>query len=325
MSGWIVVQIILNIGFVAAILVCWARLNRPQKDDPRLSRGLQLLQSKIAILEDLSDRTDLQVRQLTSLLEQKGREVQEQVTFAQKQINKVEVSIQKSMDVSKIFQDKIPHKEIIERQNTAKYVQAAKLANQGLTADEIALRIDIPKSELEFIVKVNKNKLMFDEEHLPDWALDSAEIVETQSQVRPRDYSNVFESMNTQAQESDKKIQEEFKKAIEEVNQKEIAKEHSLTNVVADSVSESLSVGIQNAKNKITGFTENVLTPYFVDTLSEEAKTAAQEIDTQESIAALKKAETLTSRPLKEIETPRAIKSFVFKKLSSKLGNDNSK
>src|SRR5690606_11308368 len=120
MSGWILAQITLNIAFIAAALVCWARLNRPQKDDPRLSRGLQLLQSKIAILEDLSDRTDMQVKQLTHLLEQKGKEVQEYVASAQNQISKVEASIQKSLDVSQIIQDKIPHKEIIERQNTVK-------------------------------------------------------------------------------------------------------------------------------------------------------------------------------------------------------------
>jgi hypothetical protein len=317
MSGWIVAQIILNIGLVSAALVCWARLNRPQKDDPRLSRGLQLLQSKIAILEDLSDRTDLQVRQLSTLLDQKGREVQEQVTSAQKQIHKVEDSIQKSMDVSKIFQDKIPHKEIVERQNTAKYVQAARLANQGMSADEIATRIDIPQSELEFIVKVNKNKLMFSEEHLPDWALETADSIETQPSMRPRDFSNVFESMSPSTQENDKKIQEEFRKAIEEVKAKEIAKEQSFTNVAAESVSESVSEGIQNAKVKLSGLAEKILNPYFVDTLSSEAKIAAESIPEPKAIE--------TPAVIKpESKSARAIKSFVFQNLSDKFGNDKN-
>jgi hypothetical protein len=313
MSGWIVAQIILNFGLVSAALICWARLNRPQKDDPRLSRGLQLLQSKIAILEDLSDRTDLQVRQLSTLLDQKGKEVQEQVSSAQKQIHKVEDSIQKSLDVSKIFQEKIPHKEIVERQNTAKYVQAAKLAHQGLTADEIALKIDIPRSELEFIVKVNKNKLMFSEEHLPDWALDSADTINNQPTVRPRDYSNVFETMNASTQENDKKIQEEFRKAIEDVKAKEIEKEHSVTNVVAESVSESVAEGIQTAKLKLSGLKDKILNPYFVDTLSEEVKTAAEK-------PAVEKPAVIKN----ESKDARAIKSFVFQNLSEKFGNDKN-
>jgi len=320
MSAWIVVQVILNIGFVAAALVCWARLNRPQKDDPRLSRGLQLLQSKIAILEDLSDRTDMQVKQLTNLLDQKGREVQEYVTSAQNQITKVEDSIQKSMDVSKIFQDKIPHKEIIERQNTAKYVQAARLANQGMTVDELAERIDIPRSELEFIAKVNKNKLMFSEDHLPDW-IQEQEV--EQPAVRPRDFSAVFETptVNAVAQEDDKKIQEEFKKAIEEVKAKDLARENSITNVMAENVSESVTEGLQTAKNKISELAEKILNPYFLensdgngvvpgpsaaDFTSEVKETISEEITAKKIIK-------------KEEKSARAIKSFVFKNLDKEI------
>lgn len=271
MSAWVVVQIILNIGFIAAALVCWARLNRPQKDDPRLSRGLQLLQSKIAILEDLSDRTDMQVKQLTHLLDQKGKEVQEYVTSAQNQISKVEDSIQKSMDVSKIFQEKIPHKEIIERQNTAKYVQAARLANQGMTVDELVERLDIPRSELEFIAKVNKNKLMFSEEHLPEW-IEDQEV--EKAAVRPRDFSAVFESpkVNSIAQEDDKKIQEEFKKAIEEVKAKDLALENSMTSVVAENVAESVTEGIQIAKSKISELAEKITAKKIIKNDGEEAR-----------------------------------------------------
>ncbi|MES2767670.1 MAG: DUF2802 domain-containing protein [Bdellovibrionota bacterium] len=311
MSGWIVVQIILNIGFVAAALVCWARLNRPQKDDPRLSRGLQLLQSKIAILEDLSDRTDMQVKQLSTLLDQKGREVQEYVANAQNQIHKVEDSIQKSMDVSKIFQDKIPHKEIIERQNTIKYVQAARLANQGMSVDEIAEKVDIPRSELEFIVKVNKNKLMFSEEHLPEWVQEPQ--AEVQPSIRPRDFSSVFESsaVNAAAQEDDKKIQEEFKKAIEEVKAKDLARENSMANVVAGNVSESVTEGLQTAKSKISDFAERILNPYFLDK-STDGVVPAVTNQISEQITAKKIIKS-------EDEDARAVKSFVFKNLDKDL------
>jgi hypothetical protein len=216
MTVWTIMQIILNLVFVAGGLLMWARLSRPAKDDPRMSKGLQLLQSKIAILEDLSDRTETQVKQLTLLLEQKGREVQDSIQAAQEQIHRVDNSIQKSLDVSKIFQDKIPHKEIIERQNTVKYIQAARLAHQGMTSDDISQRIDIPKSELDFIVKVNRNKLMFSEEHLPDWAQESLATEPEQKNNQYRDLSQVFESFQTPTINTDniKKLEDEFRAAI---------------------------------------------------------------------------------------------------------------
>lgn len=319
MSAWIVVQIILNIGFVAAALVCWARLNRPQKDDPRLSRGLQLLQSKIAILEDLSDRTDMQVKQLTHLLDQKGKEVQEYVSSAQNQIAKVEDSIQKSMDVSKIFQDKIPHKEIIERQNTAKYVQAARLANQGMSVDELAERIDIPRSELEFIAKVNKNKLMFSEDHLPEW-IQEQEV--EQPAIRPRDFSAVFETptVNPVAQEDDKKIQEEFKKAIEEVKAKDLARENSITNVMAENVSESVTEGLQTAKNKISEFAEKILNPYFLENSEEGVVPGPTASDFSTKVMETASEEITSKKIIKnEDKSARAIKSFVFKNLDKDI------
>jgi len=263
-----VLQILADLGFLMAGLLLYAKLSRPQKDDPRLSRGLQLLQSKIAILEDLSDRVDTQVKQLAQLIEQKGREVQESVYLAQEQIHRVDLSIQKSLEVSKIFQDKIPHKEIIERQNTIKYIQAARMAHQGLTADEIAQKIDIPRSELDFIVKVNRNKLMFSEEHLPQWAQESltqaeqAPTSQPQSQNSIRDLSKVFESFNVQPVHTEeiKKIEEAFKEAVELAKPAEgptaieaafehvVNKVETSINTVANQIKDSVKDGVEIIK-----------------------------------------------------------------------------
>ena len=68
--------------------------------------------------------------------------------------------MEKSKKVARLFQDKIPHEEIIERQNAQKYLKAAKLANQGLSIEEIAGQIDIPRGELELIVKLNRQNLV---------------------------------------------------------------------------------------------------------------------------------------------------------------------
>ncbi len=338
MSGWIIAQIILNIIFVAAALVCWARLNRPQKDDPRLSKGLQLLQSKIAILEDLSDRTDLQVKQLASLLEQKGKEVQEGIIDAQAHLHKIERSIERSLDVSKIFQERIPHEEIVERQNTRKYVQAAKLAHQGMSVEDIEEKIDLPRSELEFIVKVNRNKLMFAEEQLPDWASDEDEqgsATEEDPTVQPRNLSAVFEAprVSAETEEDDKKIKEEFRKAIEEAKARDAARESSLTNVVAESVTETVSEGLQSAKSKLNNLADKVLKPHFIEgdeDLKIDVKAAKPEpVKIEDTIKevietkdAIKEAASLAAQAKKrrlivknDDTSARALKPVVFKKL----------
>lgn len=177
MNFWILGQIILDIIVIAAVAATWYRLNKPAKDDPRLSRGLQLLQSKIAVLEDLADRTDTQVVQLNALMDQKIKDVQGSILTSDKQLQKIDQSVQKSLEVSKIFQDKIPHQEIIERQNSLKYIQAARLAHQGLNVQQIAQQVDLSIGEIEFIAKVNKEQLQFSEDDLPDWAKGSPEVM----------------------------------------------------------------------------------------------------------------------------------------------------
>jgi hypothetical protein len=170
LSTWTLIQIVFDIFMACGLFVVVMRMNRAPKDDPRLSRGLALLQSKISVLEDLSDRTEQQVSQLVGILESKAREVQAKVELAERHVQEIRVSMDRSLEVAQIFQDKIPHKEIIERQNTIKYVQAARLAHSGLSADEIGSRVDLPRGEIEFIASVNKDRLMFTESELPEWA-----------------------------------------------------------------------------------------------------------------------------------------------------------
>ncbi|MFK8138270.1 MAG: hypothetical protein AB8E15_07925 [Bdellovibrionales bacterium] len=173
------VQITVNVFMFVGLLTLWMRLRRPAKEDPRFSKGLQLLQAKIAILEDLSDKTDDQVKQICKLMDRKKKEIQETILTAQDHVNKVENSMEKSLEVASIFEDKIPHEEIMERQNSKKYIDAARLANNGLSSSEIAKKIDLDPAELDFIVKMNKDNLMFAEDQLPKWA--SSNRAETES------------------------------------------------------------------------------------------------------------------------------------------------
>jgi hypothetical protein len=181
MSAWVLIQLFLNIAFAVTIFILWARLSRSPKEDPRLSRGLQVLQTKISILEDLSDRTDKQVRDLCSIIERKSKEVENSIVQAEEQISKIGHSMRKSLEVAQIFQDKIPHDEILERKNSKKYIDAALLAHKGFTPSQIAEKIDLSIPEIEFICKVNKDRLMFSEDQLPTWA-----------KSRERDLSEVF-------------------------------------------------------------------------------------------------------------------------------------
>lgn len=213
MNSLTMVQVFINICLGLGLGFLWIRIMRPPKDDPRLSRGLQLLQSKIAILEDLSDRTDTQVKQLGLILEEKIRDVQRQVEAAESCVVRIEQSMRKSQEVAKIFQDRIPHEEIIDRQNTIKYVRAAQLAHQGKSIEEIEQVVEIPRSELEFIVKVNRERLMFSVEQLPSWVKTELEQEPASNPIIDRAYEQAFTPPPTPS-ESLAKIGEEFRKAI---------------------------------------------------------------------------------------------------------------
>jgi mannose/fructose/N-acetylgalactosamine-specific phosphotransferase system component IIB len=228
LSTWFLVQLSFDIALILVLGLVLVRFSKRPKDDPRLSRGLQLLQSKIAVLEDLSDRTDVQVRQLTTLLSEKGKELQERIFQADHQINRIKESMRKSLEISEIFQDKIPHEEIIERKNTINYVKAAKMANAGHTFEEIAKVVDIPRSELELITKINKDQLMFAPDHLPEWAKDEQKVdfveedgaEEKKSLHEIKSMKEAFESVEISI-EGLQRIDKQFKQAVTFVEQQE--------------------------------------------------------------------------------------------------------
>ncbi|MEI7973348.1 MAG: DUF2802 domain-containing protein [Bdellovibrio sp.] len=179
MGFWTLLQILAHVVTFASLVSVFFSLRRPAKDDPRMSRGLQLLQSKIAVLEDLSDRTDTQVHQLQALLSQRSKDVETLIQRLDLEMAKIQQATQKSLEVAEIFQDRIPHKEIIERQTTSKYVKAAQLAHAGKSVDEIARSVDLSVGEIELIAKMNREHLQFSEAALPEWIQKSNSIHES--------------------------------------------------------------------------------------------------------------------------------------------------
>lgn len=166
-------------------------------EDQRLTKGLQLLQNKISILQDLSDKSDEHIRKWVHLIEQKSNEVQSQLTLADEKIIQIESALSKALDVSKIFYQQVPHSEIIDRQNTNKYVQAAKLANQGFTTDQIAQKVDLTTAEIEMIIKMNREKLQFSEENLPAWVQSSTDSVSTDQRIQEvEEFNSQLKKMN---------------------------------------------------------------------------------------------------------------------------------
>lgn len=166
---WLLTLTLINLLLITFIIFNWFIRAKINQDDQRLTKGLQLLQNKISILQDLSDKSDEQVRRWVHLIEQKSTDVQSKLMQSDEKIEQIECVLSKALDVSKIFYDQVPHAEIVERQKTSKYVQAAKLANQGFTADQIAQKIELGGAEIDMIIKMNREKLQFSEENLPAW------------------------------------------------------------------------------------------------------------------------------------------------------------
>jgi hypothetical protein len=113
------------------------------------------------------DRSDAMGRQMSALMDGKQQDIQERLEDAAIHLHKIKEATEKSEKVARIFQDQIPHQEIIEKKNTAKYHEAAKMSHQGFSLEEIAKRIDLPRGELELIVKVNRNRLVTEKSELP--------------------------------------------------------------------------------------------------------------------------------------------------------------
>lgn len=247
MSIWTLSQVLFDLILAAGFMAMWWRLRRPPQDDPRLSRGLQLLQTKITVLEDLSDRTDAQVKQLTSLLDHKARTVQNKILEAEQQMLKIDHSMHKSLEVAEIFQDKIPHQEILERQRTVEYVKAARMANSGMSVDAIAEAVHLPKEQIDLIAKFNRNQLMFDEASLPAWAArepePSRDIPSSVGALGQMQFMGQMDPVPTDFTQSDK-IARDFKQAVQTAKEQEEAHNH---NPILDSrVAETMRSGFES-------------------------------------------------------------------------------
>ena len=169
MNIWIVVQLMVNLLFFAGMIFLLINRKQSEKDDQKFSKGLQLLQNKISVIEDLSDQTDEQVRSLTLLLEAKYREIQGLLVESDQQIQKMEEVAKNIWEQVESTSAVMGNQSSTEVQSMNKYVKAAQMANAGKSIEDVIREIDITRGEAELIVAMNKDQLTFNQNTLPLW------------------------------------------------------------------------------------------------------------------------------------------------------------
>lgn len=301
MSLSILLAICSQVVLISGVVILWVRVSKIQtQDDQRLSKGLQLLQAKLAALEDLSDRTEVQVNQLVAILEKKIKEIQSKIVQADHVISQIDLSIKKSLEVATIFQDKIPHEEIQERQYTKKYVMAAQLAHQGKTTKEISESVNLSMAEIDLIAKINKDQLQFDVSSLPEWATTtglepSHEIKESSIQI-----PTLFENKLTQ------KSMSNFESAFEvptghSTELKKLGEQFRSINQTAQS-SPVLSQMEMTKENKSTG--SSTFSQFFNDQKNESNNYEGKQPVTSETIVQGGKKLVIKPYLFKRIDSP---------------------
>jgi hypothetical protein len=75
---------------------------KEKKEDQRITKGLQLLQHKISILQDLSDKADEQVQRLVHVLDNKSTELRKITTEANIAMNGLQIEINAATNTTAI-------------------------------------------------------------------------------------------------------------------------------------------------------------------------------------------------------------------------------
>lgn len=168
-STWLLVLTVFNLVVLSVMTIQVFLKLKEKKEDLRLAKGLQLLQNKISILQDLSDKTDHQVHKIVQVIDKKSSDIQSNITLIDSKIANVEGLIIRATEISKTVAQQMPPQNISDMQKTSLHVKAAQLANQGYTKEQISDQVDLNPAEIDFIFKVNKDQLQFAEDQLPGW------------------------------------------------------------------------------------------------------------------------------------------------------------
>lgn len=161
MSIWLFLQIFFNLTFFFGLLFCLVKIQKDREEDIRMAQGLRLLQSKIAVLEDLSDHADHQSKQIMSLLDRKMNEVKGVLKPLDDGLGEIHQALAKGESIKKHMHENLEHGRLFEQQQKVKYRQAASLVHQGWEAADIARHLELPLAEVRLVQKVNQKKIIY--------------------------------------------------------------------------------------------------------------------------------------------------------------------
>lgn len=100
MTTLLLVVTCLNIIFVLGLSLNIFLRIKEKKEDLRINKGLQLLQHKISILQDLSDKTDEQVYRLVHLLDKKSNELKQITRDANESFSAIKSQLNSNINVN---------------------------------------------------------------------------------------------------------------------------------------------------------------------------------------------------------------------------------
>ncbi|MCS6837730.1 MAG: DUF2802 domain-containing protein [Bdellovibrionaceae bacterium] len=166
MNMWELLLSLFALSLLTGYLILWKKLKALSGQEGSLSQGLQLLQTKIAILEDLSNRVEEQQKQAQIFFDNKHKQMQELLDTMEEKIRNLNEKSSWLLDHGE---------QLAERELTIKLTRAAILAHKGVPAVEIAKRLGLGLQEAELIASLNSQTLQFDIESLPNWLKKSIE------------------------------------------------------------------------------------------------------------------------------------------------------
>lgn len=137
MSTFLVVLVCANIVLLLSLSLLLFLKIKEKKEDNRITKGLQLLQHKIAILQDLSDKSDDQVQRLVSILDQKSNEIKKVLKDTNQALQEAHLINDNLNDSSHLIKENHPKSlsDIKPQESTAmddftQFIQAINLQNE---------------------------------------------------------------------------------------------------------------------------------------------------------------------------------------------------
>lgn len=193
-GGFTLFLIISNLILVIGLVTSWIKAIKNSKEDPRLSKGLQLLQSKISVLEDLSDRTQSQTQKLNMQLDNKLKEVKDLCDLIDKKSESLEKQITQAIServaahvpaptptvftptpspITNPILNTVPQTFVQSKvdmpsvegsagqgySDKEKYNLAAEMIRNGYSALEVVRELNLTVGEVHFISKIQNDNM----------------------------------------------------------------------------------------------------------------------------------------------------------------------